>query len=316
MSSSIQYFKALADETRLRLLHVLYRHELNVNELVIILEMGQSRISRHLKILSSSGLLVWRREGLWVFYRAAGEGEPRYFIDAILPFLESEPLFAADMSMAAGLIEERAHATRQFFNTIAEDWDKLSREVLGTFDLAETIADRMLPCAVSVDLGCGTGNVLSTMLDKAQMVIGVDGSARMLELARRRFVDAGNRISLRIGDLAHLPLRDGEAEFASINLVLHHLSSPDEVLAETRRILMPGGRLVITDFNRHSDERMRIDYGDHWLGFERQTLIAHLERAGFNILAAEHVVVERNLSLHVITAESAALKGEIYEQEN
>ena len=305
---ALSYFKALADETRLRLLGVLHKHELNVNELVLILQMGQSRISRHLKILSASGLLVWRREGLWVFYSVPGEGPARDYINAILPFIEGDPALKPDLDMAASMLEERVHKTRQFFNTIAEDWDKLSREVLGGFDLALAVS-RHMPgspkCAVAADLGCGTGNVLHAMLGKAETVIGVDGSPRMLELARRRFADEGGRVSLRIGDLSHLPLRDGEAEFASLNMVLHHVPSPVEVLGEIRRALAPSGLLVITDFNSHNDEGMRSEYGDHWLGFDRETLHAHLTRAGFSLVSSELAPVERGLSLHIIVARNS-----------
>lgn len=306
MSESLSYFKALADETRLRLLNVLCRHELNVNELVLILEMGQSRISRHLKILSASGLLVWRREGLWVFYSAPQDGPARAFLDAVLPFIVDDPALKADLDMAAGMIEERAHKTRQFFNAIAEDWDKLSREVLGGFDLAGAVVDHMPECRVAVDLGCGTGNVLHGMLERAGSVIGVDGSPRMLELARRRFAAVGNRVSLRIGDLSHLPLRDGEADFASLNMVLHHIPQPVEVLREIRRALRPSGLLVLTDFNRHNDDRMRAEYGDHWLGFDRDTLHGHLARAGFVVKHSGLAPVERSLSLHIVVAGNPA----------
>jgi len=302
---ALPYFKALADETRLRLLNVLYKHELNVNELVLILAMGQSRISRHLKILSASGLLAWRREGLWVFYSVPVEGSAREYIDAILPFIEGDPALKPDLDMASSMIEERAHKTRLFFNTIAEDWDKLSREVLGNFDLACAVA-RHIPespkPAVAADLGCGTGNVLQAMLDKAEYVIGVDGSPRMLELARRRFTHEGDRISLRIGDLSHLPLRDGEADFASLNMVLHHVPSPAEVLGEIRRILAPSGLLVLTDFNSHNDEGLRNEYGDRWLGFDRDTLYSHLSRAGFDVVSGELAPVERGLALHIVVA--------------
>ena len=304
MPEALQYFKALADETRLRLLNVLYRHELNVNELVLILDMGQSRISRHLKILSTAGLLFWRREGLWVFYSAPHDGESRAFIDAILPFVEGDPILKEDLEMAVGMIEERAHKTRQFFNSIAEDWDKLSREILGNFDLAGTVTRRMPECRTAVDLGCGTGNVLHSMLGKAGTVIGVDGSARMLELARRRFTADAERVSLRIGDLSHLPLRDGEAEFASLNMVLHHVPAPVDVLREIRRILSPSGLLVLTDFNRHDDERMRLEYGDHWLGFDLETLQTLLARAGFVLRDHGLARVERGLSLHILVAEN------------
>jgi ArsR family transcriptional regulator len=302
MPEALPYFKALADETRLRLLGVLCRHELNVNELVLILEMGQSRISRHLKILSASGLLVSRREGLWVFYSVPQSGRVRAYIDAILPFVENDPAIKADMAMAAGMIEERVHRTRQFFNTIAEEWDKLSREVLGGFDLAAAVSQHLSPCSVAVDLGCGTGNVLHAMLEKAGTVIGVDGSPRMLELARRRFSAAGERVSLRIGDLSHLPLRDGEADFASLNMVLHHVPQPAAGLGEIRRALAPGGLLVLTDFNMHNEESMRSEYGDHWLGFDRETLHAHLCRAGFAIVESALAPVERGLALHIIVA--------------
>lgn len=306
MPQSLPFFKALADETRLRLFNVLCRHELNVNELVLILEMGQSRISRHLKILFSSGLLVSRRDGLWVFYKAAEEGLARRFLDAVLPFVKDDPALTADLDMASGMIEERVHKTRQFFNAIAEDWDKLSREVLGAFDLARAVTRSMPVCEVAADFGCGTGNVLESMLGKAKTVIGVDGSPRMLELARRRFAGAADRVSLRIGDLSHLPLRDHETDFASVNMVLHHIPQPADVLGEVRRVLAPGGRLVLTDFNTHSDDRMRTEYGDHWLGFDRETLHGLLNRAGFTVNESRTAALERGLSLHVIVATNPA----------
>ncbi len=302
MPNITTYFKALADETRLRLLHVLYRHELNVNELVFILEMGQSRISRHLKILAAAGLLTWRRDGLWVFYTVPTEGTGRLFLDATIPFIAADPAFHNDMLMAASLLEERAGKTRQFFNAIAEDWDALSREVLGDFDLAKAVLTRMPQCRVAADLGCGTGAVLHALLEKAEAVIGVDDSPRMLELARRRFAADPDRISLRIGDLLHLPLRDHEADCITLSMVLHHVPSPVEALAEIRRVLTPGGVLVLTDFNRHEDEHMRLHYGDRWLGFDIETLTAHFLRAGFHIQHAQLIPVERSLALHIIQA--------------
>ena len=59
---ALRYLKALSDETRLRLALVLFHYELSVNELVSLLNMGQSRISRHLKILTEAGLLQSRRD--------------------------------------------------------------------------------------------------------------------------------------------------------------------------------------------------------------------------------------------------------------
>ena len=258
MSNAIRYFKALSDETRLRLTYVLERYELSVNELVSILEMGQSRVSRHLKILTEAGLLSSRRDGLWVFYSSVKEGEGAAFLKAAMPFLDEDAEMRADVEMAARIIEDRALKTRQFFNTIAEHWDTLSREVLGGFDLAGAVCDTMPEgCDTSVDLGCGTGIVLERMRGRARQIIGVDGSPRMLELSRRRLAGVEGEpegVSLRIGELSHLPLRDCEADFASINMVLHHLSNPENALAEIRRVLRSGGLLVVADFDRHTQE--------------------------------------------------------------
>lgn len=162
MSETLQYFKALSDETRLRLLVVLQRYELNVNEMVELMGMGQSRISRHLKILSSAGLLTSRRDGLWIFYSAAAEGPDKKFIDAVFPFLVEEAFAHDDLAMAAGIVDERATKTSQFFNNIAEDWDAMAGEILGDFDLPGMVEEHVPPaCKVAVDLGCGTGSVLA-----------------------------------------------------------------------------------------------------------------------------------------------------------
>jgi ArsR family transcriptional regulator len=302
----LPWFKALADETRLRLLSVLTRFELNVNELVHIFKMGQPRISRHLKILSESGLLSHRRDGLHVFYGGPRSEKAGMFIDALHPFLYADPAARSDLDAAAAMIEERARGTRQFFNAVADDWDRRSREILGGFDLPSAVCKVMPECGVAADLGCGTGGVIQAMLKKAGTVIGVDGSPGMLELARKRFAGEGGRVSLRIGDLAHLPLRDGEAAFASLNMVLHHISRPEEVLREIRRTLAPSGLLLLTDFDRHEDERMRSEYGDLRLGFERETLLSLLVGAGFLVRDTKQAPLERGLVLHLILSENPA----------
>ena len=302
-SFALRVFKALADETRLRLLTVLMEHELSVNELVTLLGMGQSRVSRHLKILTEAGLIVPRRDGLWVFYSAVTGAEEHDFLEAVAPFVNKDEQARLDLDMARHILEDRARKTRQFFNSIAEDWDTLNREVLGGFDLAGAVAGAVPErCSVAVDLGCGTGMVLEALRAKADQVIGVDGSSRMLELSRRRFADNLDNVSLRIGELDHLPLRDGEGDFACINMVLHHLSDPSVALGEIRRILRPGGWLLVTDFDRHDREDMRTTYGDQWLGFDGQQLNAMLEGSGFTPGRCTRYPVEQGLVVNMVLA--------------
>ncbi|MDD6088056.1 MAG: metalloregulator ArsR/SmtB family transcription factor [Desulfovibrionaceae bacterium] len=306
MSNVLSCCKALADETRLRLIHILSHCELSVNELVGILEMGQSRVSRHLKILTDAGFLRSRRDGLWVFYKVAARGEAVFFLQALASCGDDEQS-VADSDMAAQVIAERSNRTRRFFNDLAEHWDTLSREVLGGLDLPEEICTHLPPgCCVAVDLGCGTGNVLERLREKSMKVIGVDGSPRMLELAKRRLQKLQtdmDEVSLRIGDLHHLPLRDEEADFVSICMVLHHLNEPIAVLREAARVLRPGGFLVIADFDKHSQEWLRTDYGDLWLGFDSESLHLFLKDAGFSFRSEKHCSVNKGLALNITVAE-------------
>lgn len=302
---ALSLLKALADDTRLRIAHILAHYELSVNELARILGMGQSRVSRHLKILSEASLLRFRRDGLWVFYSGAQSGRGLDFLQAVLPFIGENVVYQQDMDLAAQILEERARRTRQFFNAIADDWDALNHEILGDFNLAEHVAQAMPPqCGAAVDLGCGTGEVLTRMLANTNLAIGVDGSARMLDLCRTRL--GANRLSgqfsLRIGELSHLPLADNEADFACINLVLHHLPKPEEIFTEILRVLRPGGVLFLADFKQHNDETMRIRYGDHWLGFDDAEIEKLLQENNFKILS--HIIqpVDKGLNLFIIKA--------------
>ena len=197
------------------------------------------------------------------------------------------------------------------FNFICEYFSRLERQGPGSPEAtlkALGFIDNLTGQSRIADLGCGTGAVLARMLPKAQGVIGVDGSARMLEICRRRFTPedlAADRVSLRIGELSHLPLRDQEADFACINLVLHHLSDPILGLREIRRIMAPGGRLFVADFLRHTDETMRNRYGDRWLGFEEDSLTADLKTVGFSTLSCTRQPVDRGLTLLLLTAEAS-----------
>ncbi|MCQ2445169.1 MAG: methyltransferase domain-containing protein, partial [Mailhella sp.] len=265
------------------------------------------RISRHLKILTEAGLLSPRRDGLWVFYTAEHEGPGRSFLSSIVPFLLDEASGRDDLDRASRIIEERTIHTRQFFNEIADDWDEMNREILGDLSLpAAILAELPQDCGTAADLGCGTGEVLEHLRGSCREVIGVDGSPRMLELARRRFGDDTSGISLRIGELAHLPLRDGEADFICVNLVLHHLSRPGTALAEAARVLRPGGRLLVTDFDQHDLESMRTLYGDRWLGFSKDDLAEGLASAGLRLVFHRRVPVKKGLFLHFMTAEKPA----------
>ena len=180
----LNYFKALSDKTRLRLFNILTHYELNVNEIVSVLGMSQPRISRHLKVLLDSGLISFRRDGLWIFY-SVNNGDSRNFIDSIKILLNSESEFTTDIERCEKIIKDRSVETTRFFNKVAGDWSKLKQNIIGSFDINKTIAQYMKKCRLAVDVGCGTGDLIPTLLANADNVIGVDRSQKMLGQAKK-----------------------------------------------------------------------------------------------------------------------------------
>jgi len=205
-----------------------------------------------------------------------------------------------DLERARQCLEARALETRRFFNAIAPDWRAMRREVLGALDLDGLILTLLPRSAKAVDLGCGPGDLLEAMAARADDLIGVDASPAMLELARRKPGLA--RASLRVGELEHLPLADAEVQAAVLSLTLHHLSDPAAALAEARRVVAPGGVLVVADYLKHQGEHMRQRYGDRWLGFTEEEMTRWLGDAGLVLETMDRKPVNLGLMLGVYLA--------------
>ena len=299
-----KHFKALAEETRLRLFALLLSHELNVNELVQVLQMGQSRISRHLRVLSESGLLRHRRNGGFSYYQARSDPELEHLIQFVKRAAEAEGACREDASRAQAIVRERKSRTRHFFNQVAEHWERLKSEILGDLDLARIVSQAAPPSTRALDMGCGTGDLLVQLLNKAETVIGVDHSFRMLSMARLKMeaLEAGSRCDLRLGELEHLPLRDREVDLASISMVLHHLPLPEAGIREANRVLSPEGTLLLADFAKHSREDIRRKYGATWLGFEPEEIETWLHASGFDLQHSESHPVQNGLVVRVYRA--------------
>jgi ubiquinone/menaquinone biosynthesis C-methylase UbiE len=287
----LETLKALADPCRLRLVAVLLRGEFTVQELTRILGMGQSRISRHLKILTEAGVLSVKHQGTWSYYGTAGGDS---FFAAIRPAIEQgvDRLAerAADLAAVAEVLEARRRRSQEFFDRHARQWDDLARTLLPVPDYRERLLALVPQGGVTMEVGLGTGGLLPALAARADRVIGVDHSPAMLEEARRRLATAGLAgIDLRLGEMTHLPLPDNEAGGAVLNMVLHHAADPAAVLREIWRILAPGGVLVLADLARHEREWLRDQLADQWLGFAEDELLAWLTEAGFGETNLERV---------------------------
>src|SRR5271169_2224910 len=105
--------------------------------------------------------------------------------------------------------------------------------------LAGDVAGRRI-----LDAGCGSGPLFAALRDRGAVVTGIDSSTGMLELARQRL---GDDADLQVADLGSpLPFPDGAFDDVIASLVLHYLEDWGPTLAELRRVLTPGGRLIVS----------------------------------------------------------------------
>lgn len=299
MIDNLKIFKALADETRLRIYRILTNHELNVNEIVEVLLMGQSRVSRHLKILTECTLLSCRRDGSFVYYQAEQDEEKRFLMDFIKNSKYQQDEVGQDLQRAETIVVERKEKTRVFFNNVAATWDNLKQDLFGDFDLNHILIGSLDQASAVVDLGCGTGELLSLVNMKVQKCIGVDSSPKMLELAKGRFANTEGDYGFRLGEIEHLPLKEKEVDLAVINMVLHHIAVPSQVIHEAWRVLEPGGLLLIADLAKHTSKSVKKRFGGSWMGFEREEIEKWLTDAGFEVNSVNTYEVRMNLSVNV-----------------
>ena len=207
----LSVIKALADPTRLRLVGILEHGEFTVQELVSILKMGQSRISRHLKILVDSGICTVQRQGTWSYFRMNGEDGFFHSIkQEILDRLDTVEGAGDDQVGLARVLDARRKKSRQFFDQHARQWDKMASELIPVDRYASTILDKLDSGHIVVDVGVGTGRLLKNLSIASSHVIGIDHSSPMLDEARQRITSEGlDNVELRLGELTHLPVADG-----------------------------------------------------------------------------------------------------------
>lgn len=272
----------LADTTRCRLLAALERQELTVGELAQALQLPQSTVSRHLKILADQAWIASRAEGASRWYRR----NPRLDADMlglwelVRSAMADTPAALQDAARIEAVVASRRTVTQAFFATASAEWDALRTGMFGArADLAAAFA-LLDPQLIVGDLGCGTGSLSAALAPHVGHVHAVDASPAMLTAATARLAPFGN-VSVQEGALESLPLYDGVLDVAILMLVLHHVSDPVRALREVHRVLRPGGRVLIGDMRPHAQERFREQMGHVWLGFAEHTLQEWLHEAGF-----------------------------------
>lgn len=280
----VSRLKALADPTRIRILGLLEEEELTVSELTSILGMAQSRVSGHLAVLRDAGLVQDRRQGTSAFYSLATAGpsvETWKTLSGIDPDLGAS---AVDLRRLSGVVRRRQERSREFFDRAAGGWDEGRSETLGHYAGGYALAG-LLPRAMTVlDLGTGTGGLLPALGRHVDRVVAVDMSRGMLDQARQRLEVAGSaNVDLLRADAGLLPFPPATVDGVVANMILHHLSEPGVVLREVARVLRPGGRGVIVDFESHDEQWLLEEEGHLWAGFDPAQIGGWCVDAGLSV---------------------------------
>ncbi|MGC6487103.1 MAG: ArsR/SmtB family transcription factor [Planctomycetota bacterium] len=300
--------KTLGDSTRLRLLALLERQELSVADLVKVLDLPQSTVSRHLAHLKEQGLLTERRDGAFCYSRftppSAGTWSDGWLMAR--GSLRDDPQIAADAEALDALMRARTLGSREFFDSLGAEWDRLRTVFQDDLQRARAIG-RLVPQGLTIaDVGTGTGVLAMEMAQLGMRVIAVDQSEAMLAAAdaKRAALAAPERVELRLGAATDLPLQDGEVDAVLAHMVLHYVPSPRDAIRELARVVRPGGRVVLVDFTAPEDrpqrdrEWLQKDLGVIWQGFSTTSIRGWLQEAGL-----AHVEVE----LHATASEDRDL---------
>lgn len=309
MSSILKSLRLIADPTRLRILNLLKREELSVVELQDILGMGQSRISSQLSQLRLAKLVTDRRSGKNIIYTFGSDSDP---LDPSL--LQTLELAAAEISETAddeGALElvlaKRRDKARAYFDALAGKFGKTYCPGRSWKALAETLL-KLMPPMVIADLGAGEGTFSQLLAQRAEKVIAVDNSEKMVEFGSSVARENGySNLEYRLGEIENPPINADSVDLAFFSQALHHAEHPAVAITAAHRILKPGGRIIILDLLKHQFEDARELYADQWLGFSELDISRFLKSAGFREIEVS-VVDRESEAPHFQTVMAIAVK--------
>ncbi len=280
----MEAMRAAAEPTRLRILVLCAAGDVTVTELVRVMGQSQPRISRHLKVLSSAGLLTRTPEGSWVFYRLVSSGPlaatARQLVD-LAP--EGDEVLNRDRERLARIKLERAEEAALYFNQNARYWDELRTMHVDDAQVEAAVLDLMPRAGIQnlLDVGTGTGRMLEVLGDRINHGQGIDISREMLAVARTHLEQAGlKHCQVRHANLAQLPFPYDSFDAVTVHQVLHFLDDPAQAIQMIAQVMMPDGHLLIVDFAPHELEELRREHKHRRLGFRDDEVEAWCEAAG------------------------------------
>src|SRR5437588_1921359 len=309
MSATLKSLRALADPTRLRIMALLEKGDLSVNELQEITRMGQARISTHLGLLQDAGLLQSRREGKRTFYKINHDADTvgSEFIRLAVRGAKETGEHAADQLNLRRILARRNEQAQVYFNQIAGRFDRVygpgrSWQAFGHLLL------RILPPLTVADLGSGEGLLSELLARRCKKVIAVDNSEKIVAFGAAKAKKNGlKNLEFRLGDLENPPVEAESVDLVILSQALHHAVDPATAIRSAFGMLRSGGQIMMLDLLQHNFGKAREVYGDRWLGFAESDLHRWLEEAGFKKVEIS-VVAREEQSPHFQTILAGGVK--------
>jgi len=208
-------------------------------------------------------------------------------------------------------------AQTERFDRVAGTWD----EDAGRVALAEAVAKaigadvHLAPSMKVLDFGCGTGLLSLALRPHVASITGADTSAGMLEVFRQKAGAAGLDGITAFHIEAERPLASaGTFDLIVSSMALHHVHDIPALLATFRTMLAPGGQIALADLDLEDGSFHPPEVKDvHHPGFERASLRALLEAAGFEAVRVEtafdHRRHERSYPVFLMSARTTATSG-------
>lgn len=283
-------FKALADPLRLDILRVLRSDSFGVQELATIFSMPQPGMSHHLKILSKAGLLATRRQGNSIFYRhelIRVDTDFAELLSALFKSIAELPLSPECQTRIEKIYEGRSAQSRQYFEKHVDEFevnqgrlcelDQYWPNLCELLDLTQLARESRV-----MEVGPGQGALLKQLGKRYRSLIALDNSPQMLAFTKAQ-VAGDERILFVKDSLEALDPKalGGPLDAVVLNMVLHHMSSPQQSMQKIRQLLKTGGYLIIADLCSHNQEWAKTSLGDVWLGFDPEDLKSWASLARF-----------------------------------
>lgn len=302
--------KALADHLRLQILRLLKSESFGVLELCRILDIRQSALSHHLKILATAKLVSTRKEGNSIFYRRALLSEDEGFFDikrVVFKNIDSLEIPDAQHRKIKQIQLERAQLSLNFFNKNANKFREKQGLIVEHTDYASSLHDLINGLALSesaeiMEVGPGEGQLLAKLVSLFNNLTALDNSKDMLEKSRETIAATGrDDVQFILGDTAVAKKQGVKSDLIIFDMVLHHISSPANTFKDVAALLNPGGFLLVVELCSHDQDWVRESCGDLWLGFEEGDLDHWAEKAGMEKQQSSYLGLRNGFQIQMQT---------------